>query len=250
MRQPRGWSMISFTIVADNSPVDHYRRHPVSCNGAAALDDVPSLGGSASPAMTLTTLTRSSGFAWSLPNILTYGRVAAAPIVAGCLFWPEFAWARWVALGIFIAAGVTDFLDGYLARAWAQQSRLGQMLDPIADKLLVSAVLMMLVADHTIASYSLAAAIIILCREILVSGLREFLAELKVPVPVSKIAKWKTALQLVALGFLIAGPSGDEIVPGVTQTGLLLFWLAALLTLYTGWDYLKASLRQVISEPS
>jgi CDP-diacylglycerol--glycerol-3-phosphate 3-phosphatidyltransferase len=185
-----------------------------------------------------------------VPNILTYGRVAAVPGVAGCLFWPEIAWMRWVALGIFIAAGITDFLDGYLARAWSQQSRLGQMLDPIADKLLVSAVLMMLVADHTIASYSLSAAIVILCREILVSGLREFLAELKVSIPVTNVAKWKTALQLGALGFLIAGPSGDEIVRGVTTTGLVLLWLSALLTLYTGWDYLKAGLKEVIGESS
>ncbi len=168
--------------------------------------------------MAITILARSPGRAWSVPNLLTYGRVAAVPIVVGCLFWPEIAWLRWVALGIFIAAGITDFLDGYLARAWSQQSPLGQMLDPIADKLLVSAVLMMLVADHTIASYSLSAAIVILCREILVSGLREFLAELKVPIPVSSIAKWKTTLQLVALGFLIAGPAGDEILPGSRQS--------------------------------
>jgi CDP-diacylglycerol--glycerol-3-phosphate 3-phosphatidyltransferase/cardiolipin synthase len=198
--------------------------------------------------MAVTSLEKGSNQAWSVPNILTYGRVAAVPVVAGCLFWPEIAWARWLALGLFIAAGVTDFLDGYLARAWSQQSRLGQMLDPVADKLLVSAVLMMLVADHTIASYSLAAALVILCREILVSGLREFLAELKVSIPVSKVAKWKTTLQLVALGFLIAGPSGDEIFPGVTQTGLALFWISALLTLYTGWDYLRAGLKEMISE--
>ena len=120
----------------------------------------------------------------------------------------------------------------------------------IADKLLVSAVLMMLVADHTIASYSLSAAIIILCREILVSGLREFLADLKVSIPVTNVAKWKTGLQLGALGFLIAGPSGDEIVRGVTTTGLVLLWLSALLTLYTGWDYLKAGLKEVIGESS
>ncbi|MCI0468136.1 MAG: CDP-diacylglycerol--glycerol-3-phosphate 3-phosphatidyltransferase [Beijerinckiaceae bacterium] len=198
--------------------------------------------------MAVTTLARGTGLAWSVPNILTYGRVLAVPAVAGCLFWPEFAWARWTALGIFTAAGVSDFLDGYLARAWSQQSRLGQMLDPIADKLLVSAVLMMLVADHTIASYSLTAAIIILCREILVSGLREFLAELKVSIPVTNIAKWKTTLQLAALGFLIAGPSGDEIIPGVTEAGLVLLWLSALLTLYTGWDYLKSGLKEVIGE--
>ncbi len=198
--------------------------------------------------MAFTTFASKPGLAWSVPNILTYGRVAAVPVVAGCLFWPELGWARWVALAIFIAAGVTDFLDGYLARAWSQQSRLGQMLDPIADKLLVAAVLMMLAADHSIASYSLAAAIIILCREILVSGLREFLAELKVPVPVTKVAKWKTTLQLVALGFLIAGPSGDDIVPGVTQTGLILLWVSALLTLYTGWDYFRAGVKELVAE--
>jgi cardiolipin synthase len=198
--------------------------------------------------MAVTTIARTTGTAWSVPNILTYGRVAAVPVVAGCLFWPEFAWARWLALAIFIAAGVTDFLDGYLARAWSQQSRLGQMLDPIADKLLVAAVLMMLVADHTIASHSLSAALVILCREVLVSGLREFLAELKVSLPVTKVAKVKTTLQLVALGFLIAGPHGDEIVTGVTETGLILLWVSAVLTLYTGWDYLKAGLRDAIGE--
>lgn len=198
--------------------------------------------------MAITTISRSPGLAWSVPNILTYGRVGVVPIVVGCLFWPEIEGMRWIALGFFIAAAITDFLDGYLARALSQQSSLGQMLDPIADKLLVAAVLMMLVADHTIASYSLSAAIIILCREILVSGLREFLAELKVSIPVSKVAKWKTTLQLVALGFLIAGPSGDEIIPGITKTGLILLWLSALLTLYTGWDYLKAGLKQMINE--
>lgn len=198
--------------------------------------------------MAISTLARSPGLAWSVPNLLTYGRIVAVPVVAGCLFWPEFGFMRWVALGIFIAAGITDFLDGYLARAWSQQSRIGQMLDPIADKLLVAAVLMMLAADHTIASYSLSAAIIILCREVLVSGLREYLAELKVSLPVSKVAKWKTTLQLIALGFLIAGPSGDDIVPGITATGLVLLWISALLTLYTGWDYFRAGLKELASE--
>jgi cardiolipin synthase (CMP-forming) len=198
--------------------------------------------------MAITTVARGPGLTWSLPNLLTYGRVMAVPVVAGCLFWPEIAWMRWVALGVFIAAGISDFLDGYLARAWSQQSRIGQMLDPIADKLLVSAVLMMLAADRTIASYSLTAGIIILCREILVSGLREFLAELKVSLPVSNVAKWKTTLQLIALGFLIAGPSGDAIVPGITTTGLVLLWISALLTLYTGWDYFRAGLKEMIGE--
>jgi CDP-diacylglycerol--glycerol-3-phosphate 3-phosphatidyltransferase/cardiolipin synthase len=198
--------------------------------------------------MAITTISSGPSRAWSLPNLLTYGRMAAVPVVVGCLFWSEIGWMRWVALGVFIAAGITDFLDGYLARALSQQSALGQMLDPIADKLLVAAVLMMLVADHTIVSYSLSAAIIILCREILVSGLREFLADLKVSIPVSRIAKWKTTLQLVALGFLIAGPSGDELLPGTTLIGLTLFWISALLTLYTGWDYLKAGVKQMAAE--
>ena len=140
---------------------------------------------------------------WSLPNILTYARVAAVPLVAGVLFWPHEPWARWTALAIFVAAGVSDFFDGYLARAWSQQSSLGRMLDPIADKLLVSAVILVLAADQTISGLSLWAAIVILCREILVSGLREYLAELRVPLPVTALAKWKTAVQFVALGFLI-----------------------------------------------
>src|SRR5574340_818570 len=106
---------------------------------------------------------------WSLPNVLTYGRVAAVPLVAGLLFWPHEPWARWSALAIFIAAGISDFFDGYLARAWAQQSPLGRMLDPIADKLLVSAVILVLAANQTISGLTLWAAIVILCREILVS---------------------------------------------------------------------------------
>ena len=115
-----------------------------------------------------------------LPNILTYARILAVPVVVGCLLVGGDAW-RWTALAIFIAAGVTDFFDGYLARLWGQQSSLGRMLDPIADKLLVAAVLLMLAGDNTIVGTHLWAAIIILCREILVSGLREFLAELRVP---------------------------------------------------------------------
>lgn len=198
--------------------------------------------------MAITTITSSSNHVFNLPNLLTYGRLVAVPLIVGCLFWSEIDFMRWVALGIFILAGVTDFLDGYLARALSQQSILGQMLDPIADKLLVAAILIMLVADHTISSYSLSAAIIILCREILVSGLREFLAGLKVSLPVSKVAKWKTTLQLVALGFLIAGRAGELVLPGTTNIGLSLFWVSALLTLYTGWDYLKAGLKHVNNE--
>jgi cardiolipin synthase len=184
--------------------------------------------------------------ALSLPNLLTYGRLAAVPFVVGLLFWPEDRWSRWFALAIFIVAAVTDYLDGYFARAYAQQSALGRMLDPIADKLLVAACLLMLVADGTIEAWSLLAAIVILCREILVSGLREFLAELKVSVPVSRVAKWKTTMQLVALGFLIAGPAGETVLPGTIQIGIVLLWAAALLTIYTGWDYFRSGIRHVM----
>jgi len=185
---------------------------------------------------------------FNLPNMLTYGRILAVPALVVCLFWPQDAWTRWLAFSIFIAAAITDYFDGYLARAWKQQSALGRMLDPIADKLLVAASLLMLVAGGTIRSWSLWAAIIILCREILVSGLREFLAELQVSVPVTKVAKWKTTLQLVALGFLVAGPAGDDVVSGITRIGLGLLWIAALLTLYTGFDYFRAGLRHLLDE--
>jgi cardiolipin synthase len=188
----------------------------------------------------------TSGF-WSLPNLLTYGRIIAIPALVACFF-ATGDWGRWTAMWIFIAAGVSDFLDGYLARAWQQQSAIGRMLDPIADKLIVAAALLMLAADQTIAGWSLWAGVIILCREILVSGLREFLGSLAVGVPVTRLAKWKTTGQMVAVGFLIAGDAGDRIVPVVTQVGIMLLWLSALLTLYTGWDYMRAGLRYVIDE--
>jgi cardiolipin synthase len=185
----------------------------------------------------------------ALPNILTYGRIAAVPVVVGCMFWQNILngglWLRWVALAIFIAAGVSDFLDGYLARMWGQQSSLGRMLDPIADKLLVASCLLMLAAENTIHGWALFAAVVILCREILVSGLREYLAELRVSVPVTRLAKWKTTLQLIAVGFLICGEAGDAVVPVVTRLGVMLLWLSALLTIYTGWDYLQAGLHHL-----
>ena len=194
----------------------------------------------------------------ALPNILTYARIAAVPLVVAILFWHSILngglWLRWVALGIFISAGVTDILDGYFARMWGQQSSLGRMLDPIADKLLVGACLLMLAAEETIRGWSLLAAAIILCREILVSGLREYLAELRVSVPVSRLAKWKTTWQLVAVGFLIAGDAGDKAFSElfkqetliITNIGLALLWLSALVTLYTGWDYMRAGVRHMI----
>jgi len=186
--------------------------------------------------------------AFNLANLLTYGRLVAVPAVVGLLFWPEDHWSRWAALGVFALAAITDYFDGYIARALSQQSALGRMLDPIADKLLVAACLLMLVSDKTIASWHIWAALVILCREILVSGLREFLAELKVGVPVSRVAKWKTTFQLLALGFLIAGPAGDTVLPGNTGIGLALLWVSAILTIYTGWDYLRTGILHLMDE--
>jgi CDP-diacylglycerol--glycerol-3-phosphate 3-phosphatidyltransferase/cardiolipin synthase len=184
--------------------------------------------------------------ATSLPNVLTYGRIAAVPALVACLFLLKGDVARWSALTVFVAACITDWLDGYLARIWDQQSALGRMLDPIADKLLVGAALIMLVHDNTIDGWPVWAAVIIMSREILVSGLREFLAELNVKVHVTQLAKWKTTMQMIALGVLIAGPAGDKIVPGVSFAGTVLLWVAALLTLFTGYDYLKAAIRHAI----
>jgi cardiolipin synthase (CMP-forming) len=186
----------------------------------------------------------------AIPNLLTYGRIIAVPIVVGCMYWQSILqgglWLRWVALAIFVAAGITDILDGYFARSLGQQSSFGRMLDPIADKLLVASCLLMLAADETIRGWSLWAAIVILCREILVSGLREYLAELRVSVPVTRLAKWKTTAQLVAIGFLLAGEAGDKIIPVVTTTGLTLLWISAIVTLYTGYDYFRAGVRHLI----
>jgi len=196
----------------------------------------------------------------SLPNILTYARIAAIPVVVGCIYAQAIMdgplWLRWVALAVFIAAAVTDFLDGYYARIWDQHSAFGRMLDPIADKLLVASCLLMLAADGIIHGWTLWAAIVILCREILVSGLREYLAALRVSVPVTKLAKWKTTVQLIAIGFLLAGDAGDQMVgafvpqlgPIVTQLGLLLLWISAIFTIYTGWDYFRAGIHHLIEE--
>lgn len=192
----------------------------------------------------------NNGSAWSLANLLTYGRIAAVPAVAACLFGIAVLdgglWLRWLALGIYVAAAVTDWLDGWAARTYAQFSKLGRMLDPIADKLLVSSCLLMLAADGTIRGWALWAAIIILCREILVSGLREYLAELRVSVPVTNLAKWKTGLQLVAVGFLIAGDAGDVVLPYTSLIGLTLLWISAVLTLYTGYDYFRAGSKHLV----
>jgi len=190
------------------------------------------------------------GTALSLANMLTYARILAVPAVAACLFGIAVLdgglWLRWLALAIYVAAAVTDWLDGWVARTYSQFSKLGRMLDPIADKLLVSSCLLMLAADGTIRGWALWAAIIILCREILVSGLREYLAELHVSVPVTNLAKWKTGMQLVAVGFLIAGDAGDVILPYTSLIGLTLLWISAILTLYTGYDYFRAGSKHLV----
>lgn len=190
--------------------------------------------------------------AFNLPNMLTYARILAVPLIVLCFYLEgrirPTDWWRWAAFSIFIAASITDYLDGYIARIWKQTSNIGKMLDPIADKLLVSAALLLLAYDRTIDKWSLWAAIIILCREILVSGLREYLAALKVSVPVTQLAKWKTTIQLVAIGFLLAGPAGDKVLAYTTEIGLALLWVSAIVTLYTGYDYFRAGLKHIIEE--
>lgn len=188
------------------------------------------------------TVPRSRALLLALPNVLTYMRIAAVPAVVACLFAGGTS-MRWVAFALFVAASVTDWLDGYLARRWAQQSALGRMLDPIADKLLVGTTLLMLVYDHTIEGWSIWAAAIVLCREILVSGLREFLAELNVKVHVTELAKWKTAVQMLALAVLLAGPAIAGWSFMLNNIGTNLLWVAAGLTLITGYDYLMAGIR-------
>lgn len=179
---------------------------------------------------------------YTLPNILTLGRIAAIPVMIPLLWLPGSLWA-WIACGVFALAAVTDWADGYLARARSEYSDFGRFLDPIADKLLVAAILMMLVATHRIEGYTVLAALVILCREIMVSGLREFLAGLRVGVPVSRLAKWKTTVQLLSIGVLIVGDHGDAAlglpIQLIGELGLI---AAALVTLVTGWDYLRAGL--------
>jgi cardiolipin synthase (CMP-forming) len=191
---------------------------------------------------------RAADLVLALPNILTYFRIIAVPAVVACLFFLSNPTARWAALAVYLAACITDWFDGYLARIWQQQSALGRMLDPIADKLLVGATLLILTHDNTINGVHIWAAVIILCREILVSGLREFLAELNVKIHVTQLAKWKTTLQMIALAVLLAGPAADIVMPHVTTIGLFLLWVAALLTLMTGYDYLRAAVRHAMTD--
>ena len=179
----------------------------------------------------------------TLPNILTLSRIFAVPILVGLLWrpgWFDYA----LAFGLYVLMGVTDYFDGYLARAQGAVSRLGVFLDPIADKIMIAAVIMMLVFTRDIDGVHVVAALIILLREIAVSGLREFLAGLSVSVPVSRLAKWKTTFQLVSLGAIILGGALPQL-PIVHSIGLVSLWAAAALTVLTGWDYLRVGLKHM-----
>jgi CDP-diacylglycerol--glycerol-3-phosphate 3-phosphatidyltransferase/cardiolipin synthase len=180
----------------------------------------------------------------TLPNILTLSRIVTVPLLAAFLWWPEWRTGYAIAFAIYCLMGITDYFDGYLARAQGTVSKLGVFLDPIADKIMVAAVILMLVGKGVIADFHLIAALIILLREITVSGLREFLAQLQVSVPVSQLAKWKTTLQLLAFGALILGQAVPD-YPWVADAGLISLWVAAVLTAITGWDYLRVGLKHM-----
>lgn len=181
----------------------------------------------------------------SLPNILTLSRIAVIPLIVALFFFPG-QWSAWTALALYTAACVTDWFDGYLARRRREESLIGKFLDPIADKLLVAAILMVLAAVGKISGLAVIPALIILLREVMVSGLREFLAGLRVSLPVSRLAKWKTGIQMGTIGWLIVGHDGPEGWP-TTEIGEIGLWLAAALTLITGWDYLRAGLRHMLN---
>ena len=179
----------------------------------------------------------------NLPNLLTLSRIFTIPIVIGLFYW-DSPTTRWVMVGLFTIACITDFFDGYLARRSNQVSSFGRFLDPIADKLLIAALLLMLVGFERMTVWTYPAAVIILMRELSVSGLREFLAQAHVSVPVTSLAKWKTTLQMITLGFLIVGKDAPNWIPA-QMIGEIGLWLAAVLTLITGYDYFKAGLKHM-----
>ena len=177
-----------------------------------------------------------------IPNILTIGRIILVPIFVITFYLPGLL-GDFIPLFIFLLASFTDFLDGLLARLYKEESKLGELLDPIADKIIVATALVLLVMNDTIRDYEVIAAIIILIREILISGLREFLAKSKISMPVTSLAKFKTFIQMFAIAILLTGESGNAIVSfqdyNAHSIGIILLWLSAFLTLYTGYDYVK-----------
>lgn len=180
----------------------------------------------------------------SLPNILTLSRIFAVPILVGLLWYPGWELGYLLAFALYCLMGITDYFDGYLARAQGTVSKMGIFLDPIADKIMIAAVILMLVATRDIAGWHVIAAIVILIREIAVSGLREFLAELRVSMPVTKLAKWKTTFQLIALGALILA-GAFPVEAWIKHVGLVSLWAAAALTVITGWDYLRVGIKHM-----
>tara|TARA_Y100000590_G_scaffold36975_1_gene39954 strand:- start:871 stop:1455 length:585 start_codon:yes stop_codon:yes gene_type:complete len=188
-----------------------------------------------------------------IPNYLTIGRIIIVPVFVVAYYLPGL-YGDLIPFALFLIASFTDFLDGLLARMYKEESRLGELLDPIADKIIVATALILLVMDNTIKNYEVIAAIIILTREILISGLREFLAKGKIMLPVSGLAKLKTFLQMTAISILLTGETGNRIVNfqdyNAQTIGIILLWLSAFLTLYTGYDYLRKGIDHAISEDS
>ena len=186
-----------------------------------------------------------------IPNILTIGRIIIVPFFVISFFLPGF-YGEIIPFLLFILASFTDFLDGLLARLYKEESKLGELLDPIADKIIVSAALILLVMNETIQNYEVIAAIIILTREILISGLREFLSNVQVKIPVSGLAKGKTFIQMFSIAILLTGETGNKIINfenyNAQTVGIILLWLSAFLTLYTGYDYVRKGIEHIISE--
>ena len=186
-----------------------------------------------------------------IPNILTIGRIIIVPFFVFAFYLPGF-YGDVIAFSLFIVASFTDFLDGLLARMFKEESKLGELLDPIADKIIVAAALILLVMNGTIKDYEVVAAIIILTREILISGLREFLAKGQIKLPVSNLSKLKTFLQMFSIAILLTGETGNKIINfqdyNAQTVGIILLWLSAFLTLYTGYEYLRKGIDHAISE--
>ena len=186
-----------------------------------------------------------------IPNILTIGRIIIVPFFVLAFYLPGF-YGDLTACVLFVIASFTDFLDGMLARMMGEESKLGELLDPIADKIIVATALLLLVMSGTIRHYEVIAAIIILTREILISGLREFLAKGQIKLPVSNLAKLKTFLQMVAIALLLTGETGNKILNfqdyNAQTIGIILLWLSAFLTLYTGYEYLRKGIDHAMSE--
>ena len=186
-----------------------------------------------------------------IPNILTIGRIIIVPFFVLAFYLPGF-YGDLTAFTLFVIASFTDFLDGMLARMMGEESKLGELLDPIADKIIVATALILLVMSGTIRHYEVIAAIIILTREILISGLREFLARGQIKLPVSNLAKLKTFLQMVAISLLLTGETGNKILNfqdyNAQTIGIILLWLSAFLTLYTGYEYLRKGIDHAMAE--